>query len=348
MKHYLICLLFLLSSAALNAQVTGNTTYNFLRMSSSARVAALGGNQIAVRDNDPFLAVDNPSLLNEEMDNKLSMTYLDYVSDINYGFASYTKHFDSVGTFNIGVNYISYGDFTETDAAGNEIGSFTAGEYAYFIGYAYQIDSNFSVGANLKGIYSSLYDYQSFGLGADVGLTYYSRKRRLTVAMVAKNMGRQLTTYTEADLREDLPFEMQIGFTKRFKRVPLRVGVIWQHLQVWDLNYENPNEIQEGNSLLGDNSQNDNNENPFFENLKRHLIFNAEFLISENFNIRLGYNYFHRRELKIDEELGTIGLSWGLGFRVSKFHLSYARSAFHQAGATNTFSVSTRLSDFIN
>tara|TARA_R100001015_G_C4618190_1_gene174641 strand:- start:97 stop:1050 length:954 start_codon:yes stop_codon:yes gene_type:complete len=317
-------------------------------MSSSARVAALGGNQIAVRDNDPFLAVDNPSLLNEEMDNKLSMTYLDYVSDINYGFASYTKHFDSVGTFNIGVNYISYGDFTETDAAGNEIGSFTAGEYAYFIGYAYQIDSNFSVGANLKGIYSSLYDYQSFGLGADVGLTYYSRKRRLTVAMVAKNMGRQLTTYTEADLREDLPFEMQIGFTKRFKRVPLRVGVIWQHLQVWDLNYENPNEIQEGNSLLGDNSQNDNNENPFFENLKRHLIFNAEFLISENFNIRLGYNYFHRRELKIDEELGTIGLSWGLGFRVSKFHLSYARSAFHQAGATNTFSVSTRLSDFIN
>jgi hypothetical protein len=282
------------------------------------------------------------------MNDKLSLTYLDYVSDINYGFASYTKHFDSLGTFNIGVNYISYGDFTETDAAGNEIGSFTAGEYAYFIGYGYQIDTNFSVGANIKGIYSSLYDYQSFALGADLGVTYYSKKRRLTLALVAKNMGRQLTTYTEADLREDLPFEMQLGFTKRFKRVPLRVGVIWQHLQVWDLNYDNPNEIDEGNSLLGDDSQTEDNENPFFENLKRHLIFNAEFLVSENFNIRLGYNYFHRRELRIDEELGTIGLSWGLGFRVSKFHLSYARSAFHQAGATNTFSVSTRLSDFIN
>lgn len=348
MKQLVLFLAILSSSAISVAQVTGNTTYNFLRLSSSARVSALGGNQIAVRDNDPFLAAENPSLLNEEMNDKLSLTYLDYVSDINYGFASYTKHFDSLGTFNIGLNYISYGDFTETDAAGNEIGSFTAGEYAYFIGYAYQIDSNFAVGANLKGIYSSLYDYQSFALGADLGLTYHSKKRRLTLALVAKNMGRQLTTYTEADLREQLPFEMQIGFTKRFKRVPLRVGVIWQHLQVWDLNYENPNEINEGSSLLGDNNQTEDNENPFFENLKRHLIFNAEFLVSENFNIRLGYNYFHRRELRIEEELGTIGLSWGLGFRVSKFHLSYARSAFHQAGATNTFSVSTRLSDFIN
>jgi hypothetical protein len=348
MKRLLLISFLIFGVLSSYAQVTGNTTYNFLRLSSSARISALGGNQIAVRDNDPFLAADNPSLLNEEMNDKLSLTYLDYVSDINYGFASYTKHFDSLGTFNIGVNYISYGDFTETDAAGNEIGSFTAGEYAYFIGYGYQIDTNFSVGANIKGIYSSLYDYQSFALGADLGVTYYSKKRRLTLALVAKNMGRQLTTYTEADLREDLPFEMQLGFTKRFKRVPLRVGVIWQHLQVWDLNYDNPNEIDEGNSLLGDDSQTEDNENPFFENLKRHLIFNAEFLVSENFNIRLGYNYFHRRELRIDEELGTIGLSWGLGFRVSKFHLSYARSAFHQAGATNTFSVSTRLSDFIN
>lgn len=348
MKRLFAYLLIVLLVSELSAQVTGNTTYNFLRLSSSARVSSLGGNQIAVRDNDPFLAIDNPSLLNEEMDNKLSLTYLDYLSDINFGFASYTKSFDSLGTFNAAVKYINYGDFTETDAAGNEIGSFTAGEYAYVIGYGYEIDTNFSVGANIKGIYSSLYDYQSFGMAADLGLTYYSEKRRVTLALVAKNMGRQITSYTEADLREDMPFEMQLGFTKRFKRVPLRVGVIWQHLQIWDLNYENPNELVEESSLLGSEEQSDDDENPFFENLKRHLIFNAEFLISENFNVRLGYNYLHRRELRIDEELGTVGLSWGFGLRVSKFHLSYARSAFHQAGATNTFSVSTRLSDFIN
>lgn len=330
------------------AQIGGNSTYDFLKLNTSARVAALGGNQIAVKDNDPFLAIDNPSLLNKEMDSKLALTYVDYLSDINFGFASFTKHFDSVGTFNAAVQYINYGDFTETDIAGNEIGSFKAGEYAYVVGYGYAIDTNFSIGANLKGIYSALYDYQSFGIAADVGLTYYSDKRKLTLAMVAKNMGRQLSYYTEANTKEDLPFEMQLGVSKRFKRVPLRVGVIFQHLQKWDLNYENPNEVKDESSILSDQPVEEKNENQFFENLKRHLIFNAEFLITDNFNVRVGYNYFRRRELRVDEQLGTIGLSWGLGLRISKFHLSYARSAYHQAGSTNTFSISTCLSDFIN
>ncbi len=89
-------------------------------------------------------------------------------------------------------------------------------------------------------------------------------------------------------------------------------------------------------------------DNEFLDNLGRHIVINTEFLVSKNFNIRFGYNYQQRAELKIDDKIGTVGCSWGLGFRVNKFHLSYGRSAFHQAAATNTFSISTRLSDFIN
>lgn len=348
MIRLLISFVFISFLLPLSAQIGGTSTYNFLKLSSSARVSSLGGNQIAVRDNDPFLAADNPSLLNKEMDNKLALTYVDYLSDINFGYASYTKHFDSIGTFNAGIKYINYGQFTETDAAGNELGNFTAGEYAFIVGYSYAIDTNFSIGANLKAIQSSLYDYQSFGMAADLGLTYNSPKREITVALVAKNMGRQLSYYTKAETKEDLPYEMQLGFTKRFKKVPLRVGVIYQHLQQWDLTYDNPNEQLEESSILSDQPEAKKEDNQFIENMKRHLIFNAEFLITDNFNIRLGYNYFRRRELRIDDKLGTVGLSWGLGLRISKFHLSYARSAFHQVGSTNTFSISTRLSDFIN
>ncbi len=342
---------FLISITSLAiAQLGGDNTYNFLRLTSSARVSALGGNQIAVKDNDPFLAADNPSLLNKEMDNKLALTYMDYLSDINYGYVSYTKHYDSIGTFNAGLKYIDYGQFTETDISGNELGTFSAGEYAFIIGYSRALDTNFTLGANLKTIYSSLYDYSSVGVAADLGLTYYSDKRKITLAVVAKNFGTQLQTYTE-DNREAMPFELQIGFTKRLKRVPLRIGIIAQQLQKWDLTYENPNEIIEEDGVLnqGSDNTNDNGQNEgFFENMKRRLIFNAEFLLTDNFNIRLGYNYFRRRELRIDEELGAVGFSFGFGMRVSKFHISYGRSNFHQAGGTNTFSISTRLSDFVN
>lgn len=329
------------------AQMGGNNTYEFLNLTSSARIAALGGNQIAVKDDDLFLGIENPALLNKEMDNKLAMTYVGYLADINYGLASYAKHFDSVGTFNLGVKYIDYGDFIETDLAGNETGGFTAGEYAFMLGYGRQLDSNFSIGVMLKTIYSSFYDYSSLGIAADLGLTYHLDKHGLTVSLLAKNMGRQLSTYVENQEKEDLPFEIQMGVSKRLEKVPIRFGLIFQQLQQWDLQYDNPNDNQES-SILSDANEQEENEPGFMDNLGRHIIFNAEFLLTKNFNIRFGYNYLRRAELKIDEQLGTVGISWGVGMRISKFHLSYGRSAYHQAGATNTFSVSTRLSDFIN
>lgn len=330
-----------------SAQIGGDNTYEFLNLSTSSRIAAMGGNQIAVKDDDPFLAFVNPSLLNEGMNDKLALTYAPYFADIGIGFASYTKDFDSLGTFNIGVQYIDYGSFTETDNSGNDIGEFSAGEYAFVIGYGIAVDSNFSIGANLKAIHSSFYDYRSTGMAVDLAATYFKKKSGFTMALLAKNIGTQLSSYYEGGENESLPFEVQFGLSKRFKNVPLRLGIMFQHLQQWDLTYDNPNEEEPSGILGGENNQKRERDG-FFENLGRHLIFNAEFLISKNFNVRFGYNYLRRAELVIEEDLGTVGLSWGFGMRISKFHLSYGRSAFHQAGATNTFSVSTRLSDFIN
>lgn len=336
----------LLLSVTSFSQIGGDNTYEFLNLTSSARVSALGGQQIAVKDNDAFLGFDNPSLLNKEMDNKLALTYINYISDIGSGFASYTKHFEEVGTFSGAIKYIDYGEFTETDNAGNEIGDFSAGEYAFVIGYARQLDTNFSIGANVKTIYSNFYDYNSLGAAVDLSATYFSLDKSFTMAFLVKNVGTQITKYGEGK-NESLPFEIQYGLTKRFKNVPIRLGLQLHNLQQWDLRYENPNDEQES-SILNSGPEEEEKEYAFFDNLGRHVIINTEFLVSENFNIRFGYNYLRRTELKIDEEIGTVGFSWGFGIRVNKFHLSYGRSAFHQAAATNTFSISTRLSDFIN
>ncbi len=340
---FLICTI---SCILAQAQSGGNNTYEFLNIASSARIAALGGAQIAVKDNDPFLAFDNPSLLNKEMNNKLALTYLNYISDIGSGFASYTKSYKDVGTFSGAVKFIDYGTFKETDNAGNEIGDFSAGEYAFVIGYAREIDTNFSIGANVKAIYSNFYDYNSLGAAVDLSGSYLSLNKRFTMAMVVKNIGRQITTYNIGK-DEELPFEIQYGLTKSFENIPIRLGVVFHNLQQWDLRYDNPND-EKASTIINTPAEEQKKDNKFLENLGRHIILNTELLVSENFNIRFGYNYMRRTDLRIDEKLGGVGFSWGLGFRVNKFHLSYGRSAFHQAAATNTFSVSTRLSDFIN
>lgn len=345
MRQIVLLLLLLLNAHVLLAQIGGNGVYQFLNINTSARVAALGGNQIAVKDNDPFLALANPALLNHEMDNKLAMTYTGYLADVGMGFASYTKDYDSLGTFSAGLQFVDYGQFDETDNAGNDLGNYSAGEYALIIGYARPLDTNFSIGLNLKAIHSSFYDYTSNGVAADVALNYFSQKRQIDLALVVRNIGTQISTYAEEGEREKLPFEIQLGFSKRLKNVPIRFGIIAQQLQKWDLTF---NDLTPNNTGLIDNVDvTGTNERSFPNQVARHMIFNAEFLVTRNFNLRLGYNLMRRAELKIDEKLGTVGLSWGLGFRINKFHFSYGRSAYHQAGATNTLSVSTRLIDFI-
>ena len=346
MKHLLtlLSICFLVNSFSLKAQNGGTDTYEFLDLTYSARIAALGGTAIAIKDNDPNLGLINPALLNKSMDNQVTLNYINYLSDINYGYSSFTKHYDSIGTFNVGLKYVSYGEFDERDAGGNKLGTFNAGEYAIVMGYGRELKHNFSVGANFKTIISSLYDYQSFGVAFDFGTTYYLEDERFTASLVVKNIGAQLTTYT-SDNREPIPFEIQLGLSKQLENVPLRFSLTAHSLETPDLVYEQ--QIKNEGGLLGD-TETDNDQDGVLENMARHTVVGLEFLPSENFHIRLGYNYQRRRELLVEEKTGLVGMSFGFGMRISKFHISYGHASYHQAGGINTFSVVTRISDFYN
>ncbi len=346
MKQLLTLLLpfCLLISYSASGQNGGTDTYEFLDLTYSARIAALGGVAIAIKDNDPNLGLANPALLNKEMDNQMTLNYTNYLSDINYGYTSFTKHYDSIGTFNVGLKYVSYGEFVERDAGGNELGTFNAGEYAIVMGYAKELNNNFSIGANFKTILSSLYDYQSFGVALDLGTTYYLKDKGFTASLVVKNIGSQITTYTE-DNREPIPFEIQAGISKKLKNVPLRFSLTAHSLETPDLTYER--QIKNEGGLLGV-TQEEDNQDGLLENMARHTVVGVEFLPSQNFHIRLGYNYQRRRELLVEEKTGLVGMSFGFGMRISKFHISYGHASYHQAGGINTFSVVTRIADFYN
>ncbi len=332
-----------LISAPTTAQIGGNNTYEFLNLVSSARVASLGGNLISVRDDDINLGIYNPALLNETMHDKVALSYINYIADINYGYASYAKHYDSLGTFAATMQYLSYGKFTETDVTGQQLGEFTAGEYSLTMGYGRAIDTLFSIGANLKMVYSALEQYNSFGAAVDLSGAYYNDKKNMGIGLVIKNIGYQLKTYTDNN-REPLPFEVQMAVSKKLKHAPLRITVVGENLQKWDLTYVDPNAEPEIDPLTGDEIA---PETPGFgDKLMRHIVLNGEILITKNFNVRMGYNYRRRQEMKLAGKPGFVGFSYGVGLRISKFHLSYGRSSYNVAGASNHITVSVRLSDF--
>lgn len=324
------------------AQTGGDNSYAVLDIPSSARIAALGGSPYALYDNDLNLGLFNPALLNREMSKQVAMSFLPWADDIRIGYAAYAHHFDSLeATFSGGVQYVDYGRFARTDETGNLIGTFGAGEYAVQFSGAIPVDSVFSIGATLKYISSSLDTYTSSAVAADIGGVFFKRKYNLTIAATLRNIGRQLKSYT--GVTEKLPFQAQLAATYKFRHAPFRLGLSLDNLQTWDLTFEDPNAAVQIDPITGEQVI---DQVTFFDKAKLHLVPSAEIVFGKNFMLRVAYNFKRREEMRLDAKPGLVGLSFGLGLRVSKLHISYGFARYHTAFASNTFTLAVRFADF--
>lgn len=331
----------LIFSIQVFSQSGGKSTYKFLNLTNSARVAALGGNFLTIHDNDLSLALANPSLISSEMNNSLSLNFADYFAGTHFGYASYGFNLNKLGNFAGTMQYYSYGKSDNTTEYGETIGQFSAGEYAFNLGWGRMLDSVFSIGANFKMIYSGLETYNSVGLAVDVAGSYVPNET-FCASLLFRNIGRQLTAYTSEGV-EPLPFEIQAGISKKLAHVPFRYSILLQHLEKWDLTYSDPN--AQVDPFTGEVAR-QSGIDAFANNAMRHIIIGGEFIPAKFLSIRFGYNYLRRQEMKVVSRPGTVGFSWGIGLKVTKFNFSYSRAAFHLTGSPNFISISTNLGDW--
>ncbi len=339
-KRFLL-IVGLISSLGLFGQGNGEDSFQILQSTSAARIAALGGNAMAVKDGDLNLGLLTPSLLDSSSTRQIALSYTRFFGESNISHAGYAFDVKSLGTVSVAFMNVGYGDFDMTNSAGEVVGQFNAGEYMLQAGLGRQLTDRFSIGANVKFAWSELAEYKSSALAVDVSGTYHNSEKLFTASVMMRNFGNVLSHYRDG-VDQSLPFEIQAGLTKKLAKAPIRFGLIAENLQQWDMTPEQ-NQI-EIDPLTGEEV----NTNPdgFGENLMRHLVFNAEILITQNFNIRVGYNYNRRQQLKIEEKPGGAGFTYGLGMRIAKMHLSYARAAYSLAGASNHFSLSVKFNDF--
>jgi hypothetical protein len=341
----LLGLLIFTGFSPLIGQIGGTAAFTAFDLPLSARASALGGKALSVNDDDLNLGIWNPSLLSAKMNSQLALSFADYYTDIRYGYAGYSMHREKLGTFAFSTAYINYGNFRETDETGATIGKFTAAEYALTLGYSRQLDSLFTLGANLKFMQSNLYQWNANALGIDLAANYLRTAKNFSVSLLIRNVGVMLNTYTSRN-RENLPFEIEAGFSKKPKHMPFRFFLTLQHLQRWDLTYTDPvNPPQLVDPLTGDSIKTSRFKT-FGDKLMRHVVVGGEILIGKAVSLRMGYNYQRRKELLISSRPGLVGFSFGAGIRIYKINISYARAAYHIAGGTNTFSITANLGDF--
>ncbi|MCC7232214.1 MAG: type IX secretion system protein PorQ [Bacteroidia bacterium] len=342
MRNSLSFLVFLFSCFTGVAQTGGGAVYSFLDVPASARIAALGGTLISVRDDDINAALQAPSLINPGMNGALALNAVTYVDGVKFGDAAYARDYKSFGTFMGHIHYANYGQFLETNDFGDITGTFHASDYALDLGWGYNLNSLFSVGATLRGIYSDYYIYNAFGIAADVSATLCDTTSHWTATLLFRNFGSQLKNYVRNN-NEPLPAEALIAVSKRLTHTPLRFNITYRHLEKFDITYTDPLNTGDVDPVTGEATI---KETKFSGKLARHFIIGTEILLSKNFHLRAAYNFERRQELQVSTRPGTVGFSFGVGLKISKFILGYGFGNYHLAGGASHFSISTRLSEF--
>ncbi|HEY5533853.1 MAG TPA: type IX secretion system protein PorQ [Ignavibacteria bacterium] len=299
---------FLFLTSANYAQ--NNTTYNFLKLDVDARSSAMAGNSVSVT-NDVNGIFYNPATLTSLGKPQASIGFYKYLLDINSGNAAYTQKYKDIGYFGVGLRYFNYGTFDKYDESFNNLGTFSANDFALTLTYANKYIENLSYGASLKLIYSNIDIYKSTAVAADLGLLYQIPETQWNFGLSLLNIGTQISSY--ADTRENLPLDLRIGFNKRLEHLPLTFYFSISNLL--------------------------DKKDKFLDRFK-DVRLGGEFILSDNIYLRLGYNNQQRQDLKTGSATGIAGFSAGLGIKIEeKYLIDYAYNSLGKIGSTHRINV---------
>ena len=279
------------------------TGYNFLRLPVSAHAAALGGDNVTLIEDDETLIFHNPALLSTVSDKTINLNYMSYMSGANTASASFNKIVKEKASWAVSAQYVDYGKMKKTDESNNLLGEFSATDISVAGYFSYMLSDRIVGGITAKFITSYIGDYNSIGIGVDLGLNYYDPDHEWSISTVAKNLGGQIKAYNKE--YDKMPIDLQVGVTKRFPNMPLRLSATLVNLNNWDKNFIN------------------------------HAVLGGELLLSDQIWLGIGYNFRRANEMKIEsnsEEKGSshgAGLSFGGGINLERFHLNVAYGKYH-------------------
>ncbi len=329
------------------SQVGGSKAFQFLDIPTTARAAALGGNNMSIWGDDINLIHSNPALLNPKMLKQVAFNYCNYVSNVNSLYAVYAHSLKEKGTAAISLQSFSYGTFDGYDELGQKTNTFKAGDYSINLNYAKPLaDSLFNIGFCFKTIFSQYDIYKSFGNAIDFGITYHT-KQNFTTSLLVKNVGVVWKDYT-GNNNASLPNTVQLGLSYKPSKAPFKLFIVYDQLLRWNLKYTSPVDT------TGKSSSLNFNENPVdstgwekfstragskADNFMRHIVFGTEIILTKNFNLRIAYNYRRQKEMTLPDRRGSSGLSFGFGLKIKRFGFSYSFSKIAFPGNSNTIGI---------
>jgi len=314
MKRATLAMVCALAITTVGAQES-QTDYNFLRLPVSAHVAALGGENVTLPDDDASMIFHNPALISNVSDRTLDLNVMTYMSGSTTASASFVKAVKEKGTWGVMAQYMDYGEMKETTADNIQTGTFHARDICIGGSFAYLLTPRLTGGISAKLITSYIGQYNSMAMGVDLGLNYYDQEREWSLSAVAKNLGGQIKAYD--DDFEAIPLDLIVGVTKRVTNAPFRLSATMGNLNHWGGKFIN------------------------------HFNFGVDVLLSDEIYIAGGYNFRRSNEMLIsddeDESNHGAGLSLGAGLMLERFKLHLAWAKYHVSASSLLINLSFSL-----
>ena len=271
------------------------------------------------------------------MHTQVSTAFNSFYAGINAYHLSLGYHHQKLKTnFGWGLTFYDYGKLTETDASGNIFGQITPSDWVMQVSASRSYLEKWNYGASLKFISSNYGIYRSNGIAIDAGVVFTDTSNLISASLLAKNMGYQLKKYAGTEA-EELPFDLQVGITKKLKNAPMSFSFTAHHLHQFDIRY---NDTLFDNEIFGPRKTGSFT----FDKIFRHFVFAAQVFPAKQLEVTIGYNHLRRQELNINNTAnGLNGFSVGVGLIIKKLQIRYARSHYQNNTAYDQIGLNLQL-----
>lgn len=300
------------------ADAQEETGYYFLRIPPSAQAATLGNGTAAETSPDIHQFLYNPAVLSGRHHQRISLSYLNHLGDINAGGVAYAHELPGVGTLGAGIRYLGYGTFDRTDATGERTGSFVASDAAISLGLGRSYTENLKIGATGHAVFSSIANSRATAVAFDAGFLYYYAPFELTLGGSVNNLGRELSGIGTST--GELPLDIRLTLSKQLQYVPLLLSVTGYELNSAGDNLSTPGDL-----------------------LRDHVRFGGVLQLASAFEVRFGYNPRRHEAMKVRSRLDLAGLSVGFGLSLFRINFDYAYESWSSFGGLHYLTLGTQL-----
>jgi hypothetical protein len=305
-----IILLLIMLVCNLNAisDKAGTSGFAFLKINYSARAMGMG-NAFTGLANDGDAVFFNPAGILQNKTKHIKTTYMSYIDGLYGGSIVYSTEYKNGWHIAPFVQFLVSESIPRTFELngnyGGVDGSFNTSNVVFGLALATEIHEVLDAGFNVKYLSDKLDSYSASAIALDLSLLHQTNNPNLKIGASLKNIGKQLSYYTQAKYKEKLPLTMTVGASYKY----LDKGFI-------NLDICRPF------------------DNDFFGRLGLEYYYNKYFTLRTGLDSRMN-------DYRTDESLDFMsGISFGAGFNWNQYTLDYAASSFGSLGFVNQISIS--------